>query len=255
MAANEAVVLSEKDRDYIEEVMREAATRLVNYPPRPLSERQFAEGEDHQGPETYIAIPVEPEGIEGLNHETGNIAGEDDLPGIGECDIFQLVDGKLSWVEKVQQVYNLSEERVRNDAFPVTRTKFGPWIIVNKPVEVCGILERRLDAATGPLTGAKFGWLRLIEWDHSSAIGTGTGTGTGTGSDDDVPDIWKVTKRRLRFVNRSVNFKGAAGTFGSVRKQQGEFHPSVLDCKASEEGIHAIVDIFSDTFGGFVYGG
>lgn len=242
MASNEAVVLSEKDRDYIEEILRESANRLGNYPARPLSERQFSEGEDHQGPETYIAIPVEPEGIEGYTHAAENVADEDDIPGIGECNIFQLVDGKLSWVEKVQQVYNLTESRIRNDCFPVTRTKYGPWIVIHQRVEVEGILTKDLYPAAGPLTGATFGFVRLIEWAESR-------------EDESLPDKWQLTNRVLRFVNRSVSFKGTPGTYGRFGKEQGEFHPNVLDCSASEEGVNAIIDIFSDTYGGFTYGG
>lgn len=248
-------VINEEVMDVIQQVYDATVRTRQNIPSRPTSERQFNENEDHQAPETYIAIPVDDEGINGLNHAIENVSGEDDELGYGECDIFQLVDGKLSWVEKSEMVYNLSEERIRNGAFSVTRDKFGNWLVVNKTVLLEGILTKRLEPATGPLTGATFGYLRLIEFKERNGIGTGTGTGTGSGSEDATPDTWQVTNRILRFVNRSVNFKGAAGTFGSVKSTGGEFRPDALDCKASEEGVQAIVDYWSDTFGGFVFGG
>ena len=237
-------VINEETLEVIQQVYDATVRTRLNIPSRPTSERQFTEGEDHQAPELYLAIPVEPEGIEGYDHATENIAGEDDIPGVGECDIFQLVDGKLSWIEKVLQVYNLTESRVRNDCFTVERTKFGDWFISPKRVEVEGILTKTLLPARGPLTGATFGYVRLIEWDP-----------TVLNEDPSIPDKWRLVDRILRIVNRSCSFKGSPGTYGRFGKEQGEFHPNVLDCIASEEGVNSIIDVFADVFGGFTYGG
>ena len=216
-------------------------SRRENLPLTSTTESGLQSGEDHQAPEVYLAIPKDSEGLSGLNHFSRNLTGDGDLPGFGECDIYQIVHSRLLWIEKTKNIYNLSEARVRNDIFPVIRTKFGDWIVVNKHVEVEGILTKTLSPATGPLTGATFGFARLVEWSKKS-------------DDSDVPDEWKLTNRELRFINRSISIKGEPGTFGSFRKLGGEFRPS-LDCGVSEEGVNAIVEIFSDTYGGFTYGG
>ena len=208
------------------------------------TESGLQSGEDHQAPEVYLAISRDSDGIEGLNHSDQNLAGDSDLPGLGECDIYRIIQGRLSWIEKSNQVYNLSEARTRNDIFPVMRTKFGEWIIVNKHVEVEGILYKELKPATGPLTGAVFGYAFLIEWASKS-------------TDDDVPDKWKITNRPMRFVNRSLNQKGDPGTFGRFSKLGGEFRPN-LDCAPSEEGVQVVIEyeetLVSGGYGSGAYG-
>ena len=215
-----------------------------------ISESGLQPGEDHQAPEVYVAIPKDLNGIEGLNHSTQNVNGENDLPGLGECDIYQIVNHRLLWIEKSKEVYNLSESRIRNDIFPVMRTKFGNWIAINKHVEIEGILSKDLKTAEGPFTGAIFGYAILMEWAAKS-------------TDENLPDTWKLTNRELKFVNRSVSFKGQVGTYGRFGKDGGEFRPNVLDCKASEEGVQAVVaflnliqgGIGSGTIGSGIYAG
>lgn len=214
------------------------------------TESGLQSGEDHQAPEVYLAIPRDSEGLNGLNHFHQNLAGEEDLPGTGECDIYRIVNSRLLWIEKSKDVYNLSEARIRNDLFPVIRTKFGEWIVVNKPVEVEGILTKQLKAATGPFTGATFGYALLMEWKSLS-------------TDKNKPDSWGLTRRELKFVNRSMNFKGQPGTYGRFGKDGGEFRPNVLDCQPSNEAIQGVAEyldlvqggIGSGVIGGGVYGG
>lgn len=79
------------------------------------TESGMQQGEDHQAPEVYLAIPRDSDGVEGLNHFQINVAGDNDLPGLGECDIYRVINARLFWIEKSKHVYNLSEARIRND--------------------------------------------------------------------------------------------------------------------------------------------
>lgn len=199
--------------------------------------------EDHLSPENYVAIPTDPEiGIAGLDHGTEGLSADGDIPGSGEADIFEVRNGVLHWIETTQTVFNLSEERLRNDVYPVIRMKNGSWVVVNKTVILNIILSKRLDPATGPLTGATIGEGIILEFKSSDATGL-------------TADKWKTVSRKARFENHSVGFQGTAGTYGVLAKTQGKMGLIHLDCQASEEAINEIVNIFSDTYGGFTYGG
>lgn len=200
-------------------------------------------------PDVYIAIPQDSHGIPAVSH-TGVFPGEGDAVGQGVCDIFRIVGGgDLIPIGFSENVYNFSTSVIPRMWIPVQRTKFGDWVASRVTEIVEGILLTKLKPAAGPLTGATTCDILVIErFKSSSPEFDENGQIT-------VPADWATTKKRIRVINRSVNFKGAPGTYGVFENLGGEFRPLVIDCAISEEGIHLIVDIFSDTYGGFVYGG
>lgn len=86
-------------------------------------------------PDVYIALPQDVGGIPGLvssgvtgtgTDTTGDNAG--DVPGVGTCDIYQIIDGALQSTGVTREVLNLSETPISQNWITVVRTKFGPWV-------------------------------------------------------------------------------------------------------------------------------
>ncbi len=234
--------LSPADHDFLQEILREHRQwKHSGQRSGGSSEWQYTEGEDHQAPDVYIATPSSVEGIAGLvPQQTTHLPVDDDAVSETLCDIYAVQDGRLRWIGTKQYVVNLSLNRVRNNWFTVERDKFGTWIANEKTVLLDGLLAEPLIAATGPLTGATESYVYLIEY-----VSTATPT-----------DTWRLVSKRLRVINRSVSFKGDAGTYGVFGKFGGELRTVALDCKTSDEGVHAValVNTYGAVFGNGSFG-
>ena len=234
--------LEQTDVTLLQRLLDEARSRRWD-----LGVRNDRNRDEEQASDCYIATLDTWEGIDGLNHAVQGYSGPRDIPGYALCDVYEVKEGILRAIAHQVPVYNLSEERIRNDWFTVSKSKGGDWVINNKTVIVDGILYKKLDPATGPLTGATVGYAVLLEWEELEVEDFVTGEYT--------PAKWKTTERQLRFVNRSMSMQGQSGTYGKFVKSQGEFNPLQLDCTFSQEGVNLVINVFSDTYGGFAYGG
>ncbi len=106
--------LSDKDRDLIQGILDKSGNTRVNTPSRPQQERSYTEGQDHQAPETYIALAP-----------TGGIPAIDGAtPGSAECDIYKILEGDLVEAGFTKLIYNLSPRDIPRqilvDACPET---------------------------------------------------------------------------------------------------------------------------------------
>lgn len=104
------IFLSEKDRDLLQELLDKERGDRVNTPSRPPMDRSWEEAEDHQAPETYIALPPAG-GIPAMSFNEGATTGTSDdvyTPGSADCDIYKIVDGVLTDTGFTKTVYNLS---------------------------------------------------------------------------------------------------------------------------------------------------
>lgn len=234
--------LEDRDVNLLQKLIDEARSRRWD-----LGVRADVNRGEEQASDVYLATLDEDAGIDGLDHAIEGASGPKDVPGYALCDVYEVKDGSLSPIAHSVPVYNLSEERIRNDWFSVSKSKGGNWVLNNKTVVVDGILYKKLDPATGPMTGATVGYAVLLEWEKAHTEDRVTGVYT--------PAKWKTVERQLRFVNRSMSMQGQPGTYGKFIKSQGEFNPLTLDCTFSQEAFNIIVNIFSDTYGGFTYGG
>ncbi len=79
--------LTEDDVKILQEALKKIKEGRVNTPSRPPTERSFSQSEDHQGPETYIALPPDG-GIPALK-PTEDEGGYDE-PGIALCTIWRI---------------------------------------------------------------------------------------------------------------------------------------------------------------------
>lgn len=117
--------LTEKQDKLIQELLDEKRRGLRNPQNRTLAEITWDEGVAHQAPEVYIA---KTQSEEGLPPRAG------DVPGYGECDIYQVV--KTGGVDTIVQVpgliksvFNFTNSRISaNNYFSIYRDKFGRWV-------------------------------------------------------------------------------------------------------------------------------
>ena len=174
--------LSEKDRRLIQELLNDKRQRRVNTPSRPGREQGWTEGEDHQAPEIYIALPP----ATGIPALTPGEAGEPDIPGVATCEVYKLVNvvtvtgtgtntttPVLREVGLQKVVYNISSNEIpsteeagtgtgeAHNWVIVKRTKFGVWV-VDYDVEGCRYFELAGDLAPG---GSAEAWPAF--WDSS----------------------------------------------------------------------------------------
>lgn len=171
MADKTVRILSEEELKLIQGMIDRERRGLLNPQSRPPSDGYLSEFNDHQGPDCYIALPTEGDGIPGLTRSpTGTGTGgaqEGDTPGSAECDIYQLVDGVLLEVTTLGDlVYNLNEEAVEQGWVVVHRTKFGDWVVSVNAVAVRMVITQ---------------------------LNPGTGTGTSTGSDATSTAIYRTS--------------------------------------------------------------
>ncbi len=176
--------LTDRERDLMQEFLDRVRGDRVNTPSRPQQERSYSEAEDHQAPETYIALaPVE--GLPALTAValtgTGTV-DEDEIgtPGFAECDIYKIVSGSIVDAGFTKTIYNLSPRdiprEIEIETCPektmVTSVCFDD---VDCVLTVCDVV------ACFPL-GTKF------QPEDCGEAGTGTGpcdeTDTGTVGDD-----------------------------------------------------------------------
>lgn len=142
--------LSDKDLEVLQRVLDKFGNTRVNTPSRPQQERSYAEGQDFQASDVYVAAPPSG-GIPARTAET---------PGSATCVIYKIVSGSLVDAGFSHLVYNISNQLIPRfdercsasdyvNYISIKRTKFGFWI-----------------------TGAH---------DDSCSTDTETGTGTGVG--------------------------------------------------------------------------
>jgi hypothetical protein len=162
-----------------------------------MMERSFAEAEDHQAPETYIAKPQTVDGIPKLL-PSGSGTGTDvsgsayDEPGKADCDIYQiLIDGttgdpELHLIGLNLTVYNITESDLDQAWIVVTRTKFGKWVAVTGGEEITVVTNYQVDEVTFKFqkktqtirvitTGPESDWIDVHTGDDCED-GTGSGS-------------------------------------------------------------------------------
>ena len=134
--------LSDNDVRILQGVIDAVKGGRINTPSRPPHERSFSDREDHQAPETYIALPQSEDGIPGLVATTGTGSDDYDIAGVGLCDIYRIIindDDKpeIHPVDSLEkEVYNIERNPVSQQWTAVTRTKFGKWIPVTNSVRM-----------------------------------------------------------------------------------------------------------------------
>lgn len=166
--------LTEKDRDVLRWMRDKMESSRENIPGRPGAERAWAEGEDHQAPETYIAWPPEI-GINGLVRDVADDTGTGvhDEPGFAFCVIYKIVEGELVAVSGFDKaVWNLAEGTIEQDWVVVTRTKYGKWVAVQAGAPT--VRRGKLDEALFP-----DGTAQVSVWQFIPDL-----TGTGTPGED-----------------------------------------------------------------------
>lgn len=135
---------------------------------------------DHPSPETYIARPVEEDGIPAL--EEGPTAGtsSDDIAGYAMCNVFQLfhrAGGEpllLPITGFPVKVYNVSRGPIQKDWFLVTRAKNGRWlaIVSGVPSFKVRVTARFTDGGIG-----YYDWFQVLDQVGFPAMPSGrTGT-------------------------------------------------------------------------------
>jgi len=144
--------LSDSDVAVLKGVLADVNDLRENTPSRPPQERAYAEAEDHQAPETYIAYPQTSAGIPALSGTT---------PGKATCDIWKIVDDDLIDGGFFKDVYNLSDETITQRYISITRTKFGYWIV----------------EPSGGGGSVRLGVIKAYAGDNTPPTGTGTGSG------------------------------------------------------------------------------
>lgn len=135
-------LLSQADRDLIQEIISTVKAELQNTTNRP-----DATADDHMAPEVYIARTPS-EGIAALASEeevgtgSGSPSDTSNTPGCAFCDIYKIrtigtslegdcLDDLVRIPTLNKKVYNLSESDVEGDTFvQVNRDKFGRWLAV-----------------------------------------------------------------------------------------------------------------------------
>lgn len=210
------VIPTEREAEIIKLVVNTVLQDLKNPQTRSKSGQPF---EDHQAPETYIALPPEG-GIPALSRlgtasDQGPQAG--DGPGSASCDIYTLDTNKnLQRVgTSVQTVYNLSTIDIEQDWVLVNRTKFGFWVASESSTNIFkeGILDANLTAATNAITSPSTAGL--------SVYGPPT---TGTGG-------WEAQDEGITVTNRLTAIATIlAGTWVGVIWTNGEWRPVFADC-------------------------
>ena len=96
---------------------------------------EYDEDTSHQAPEVYIA-KVPAEGIPAVSKlsvgtaAVGESPEEGDLPGYATCDIFQIVEDRLTATGRSVLVYNLSKSVIEESWACVERDKFGKWVVL-----------------------------------------------------------------------------------------------------------------------------
>lgn len=96
--------------------------------------RSRTDWDEHQAPETYIAL-TPAGGIFPVmeSEDTGSAFGEDDEPSSAVCQIYRLTSGKLNAIYGLTKtVYNLSNSYIPGESWiAVTRDKFGNWFVAS----------------------------------------------------------------------------------------------------------------------------
>lgn len=119
--------LSEDDLRILQRVIDRERRQIINAPALTSTER-WDQGEDHQAPEVYVALP--PSG--GIPASTVTpISG--DVPGSADCTIYQvLIESGTPRLRPItgltKKVYNITDTAVSRVWTPVSRDKFGRWI-------------------------------------------------------------------------------------------------------------------------------
>lgn len=188
---------SQSDRALLQELLDERRVRRGNVPNRPPTEQTWAEGEDHQAPEVYIARPQTSDGIPRLLPTDGSTGTGTDIsgslfdePGKAECDIYQIVDNdttgdpELHNIGLTEFVHNLSEGDLSQDWIPVARTKFGKWVALNGGGETITVVTNvRVSGLTIQIKTRSIKVMPVSDESDWTTIHTGAdcaGTGTGT---------------------------------------------------------------------------
>ncbi len=174
----DAFFLTAADVAVINKLVAAEVNRIVNTPSRPPQERSYDEGEDHQAPETYLAIPhVAIPGRVGL------------VPGKGTCDIYEIVPTASPLMRDMKfdetEVYNYRRMPIpSSEYFPVTRTKGGRWIpLVASNCDFIRFAIVSADVGSSPrsatvnILSRTCGCSTVPEEDPAPDARTGTGTG------------------------------------------------------------------------------
>ena len=117
-----ARTLSDDDLRILQGIIDREKRQIVNSPPMHVTER-WDSGEDHQAPETYVAYPKTSAGIP---------ARSGDEPGEAECDIYAIYGSPptLVAVGRSQTVYNLQTSVLDQVYIPISRDKYGKWLVL-----------------------------------------------------------------------------------------------------------------------------
>ncbi len=120
-----AYFLPEDDRDALKELLIAWKAGRINIPSRTPSIPSLG-----LSPDLYLALPLT--GITALEDAgTGTAAGAGDVPGSGDCDIYQVVP-TVTGTELISTgfsltVYNNSRSSIGTDWVQIQRDKFGTW--------------------------------------------------------------------------------------------------------------------------------
>lgn len=173
------LVLNDKDRQLLEELLRDKRQGRLSTPLKNLTDRQFVEGEDHQAPEVYVAKTKEV--IPALSA---------DVPGKGDCDIYQIFDDgtdpELIDIGLVLPVYNISNTEVGSEEWiKVSRIKHGYWLADSVGQGfIWGKITDRTEVDLCPDTAndaqkrGGYSWVE-IEWDEEGCPSNKSGGRSG----------------------------------------------------------------------------
>ena len=193
-------LITDADERLLQETISYVRSLRQNSPRQSGPDRSFNEGEDHQAPEVYIALPPS-EGIPALGDVamtgTGTGSGTVNpppLPGSAECQFYEIaydpIDGDYlqEIPELIHTVYNISSAVVTGWIIAV-RDKSGKWVAVSPGAGT--------DEDTGTECESPYECIEVVtnvSWDESTCEMTvtresicvlkctiaDTGTGTGT---------------------------------------------------------------------------
>lgn len=126
--ADQVVYLSTDDLAILKDVIARVRGTNTHPPSRPPTERSWDEAEDHQAPETFIAKPVEEDGIIEFDDSSG-----ENRPGWAQCNIYRIDrttdPPTLHETGVVRRVWNVSRSRIESEEFiVVVRDKYGNYM-------------------------------------------------------------------------------------------------------------------------------
>jgi hypothetical protein len=211
--------------------------QLQNTPHRPSTDHTWTHGEDHQGPEVYVA-KAQADGIPALTPASGTGPGDLDKPGKGVIDIYQLLEDTVDVPELrqttglIKTAYNLTQTAIIEDDWLLAmRTKYGKWITFPLSLGLIGfILDEDhpskgipFDITLGIWNPSSLEWdytgeaAKAIDWRHGVPypLKCATGLGVWRAADDlstGTSGTGEQDTRIMEVVALDCTSPGCAGT-------------------------------------------